>query len=179
MEKISRGMVKLIQADNFFQPGGAQELYSIVSNLQFVEKEYGKEIDNFNLIQPGLEPLFSRAIGEPVVIDEDNSGVFRFCNSTIHFESFDHPDEWCFAIALEDHIMFNTYHHNSGAETVFDGYKFHYRNLFEWKYISNFELKANQGIFYRPWIFHSFGAGLIQYYKLLPLNKDSEPTENG
>jgi hypothetical protein len=166
-KEINRGMVKLIHADNFYQEGGCEELWNIANSLRFVPKDYGKEIEHFNLFQPGLEPMFSKIIGESVDIDEDKSGVFRIpFPSIVHFEAFDDINEWCFAVALEDNVMFNLYQHESGASTALDGYQFNYRNMFEWNYYCNFQLKQNQGIFYRPWLFHSFSSGMIQYFKL-------------
>lgn len=173
-KELSRAMVKLIHADNFFQKGGPQELWPIVNSLQFVQKDYGLEIDHFNLIQPGLQSVFTRIIGEKVYLDEDASGVFRIpLPSIIHFEAFEEVDEWCFAVALEDNIMFNLYQHESGVETALEDHKFNYRNMFEWKYYCNFQLKENQGIFYRPWLFHSFSGGTIQYFKLTKKPKPS------
>ena len=82
-------VVKLIHADNFFPADDAQKLYLVASNLQFVEKPYGLEIDNFNLVTPGMDPIFSSVIGEEVIIDHARSGIFRRpMNCIIHFEEF-------------------------------------------------------------------------------------------
>lgn len=167
-------MIKLIHADKFYKDEDAQKLYNIISHLPFVEKEYGLEVDNFNLTFPDLSDVFSEHLGQPVIVDEERSGIFRKpMNCVIHFESFDSPDEWCFLIALEP-TTFNTYHHLSGAENALEGYKFNYRNLFEWDYDVNIQLKPNQGVFFRPWIFHSIENGIVQYYRLLPNKKVKE-----
>ena len=92
-------------------------------------------------------------------------------NCIIHFEAFDSLNEWCFVVALE-RTTFNLYHHVSGAKSALDGYKFNYRNLFEWDYDVNILLQPNQGIFFRPWLFHSLENGIIQYYKILTEEKN-------
>ena len=159
-------MIKLIQADDFFPSEDVAKLLALGNSLPKVEKEYGLEVENFNFVIPNLEPVFSKILGEEIEIDEDRSGVFRKpMNCTIHFEGFDTTNEWCFLVALEP-TTFNLYHHLSGAKTALDGYKFNYRNLFEWDYNTNILLKANQGVFFRPWLFHSIEDGLVQYYRL-------------
>ena len=159
-------MIKLIQADDFFPHDDVEKLRNLGNSLPKVEKEYGLEVENFNFIVPNLEPVFSNILGQPITIDKDRSGVFRKpMNCIIHFEGFDDPSEWCFMIALEP-TTFNLYHHLSGAKTALEGYKFNYRNLFEWDYNTNILLKPNQGVFFRPWLFHSVEDGLVQYYRL-------------
>lgn len=176
----SRTMVKIVQADNFFVDDDAKKLFNIANSLQWEPRELGLEIPHFNLFTPGIEKSFRKVLHEDVVIDEEKSGVFRIPELFIHFESFESLDEWCFVVALSDHMMFNVYHHlkpggeydEADAHTALDGWKFNYRNMHEWKYAANYELNNNQAIFYRPWMFHSFsGNGIIHYYKLLPKKK--------
>jgi hypothetical protein len=38
--------------------------------------------------------------------------------------------------------------------------------LFEWELHTNVLLEANQGVFIRPWVFHSLDSNLVQYYRL-------------
>lgn len=176
----SRTMIKIVQADNFFVNDDATKLYNIASSLQWVDKEFGKEVDHFNLFTPGIEKTFRKVLHEDVIIHEETSGVFRQSMLIPHFEGFDDINEWCFVVALEDNIMFNVYHHLNPKEeyfgqvdayTALDGYRFNYRNMMEWKYAANYELNTNQAIFFRPWMFHSFSNGIIHYYRLLPKKK--------
>lgn len=159
-------MIKLLHADNFYNEQDLHSIYNITRNLQFVEKEHGFEIENFNLIFPGLEPIFSKFVGEEVIVDEERSGIFRKPNLRIHFEGFDNLSEWIFAVALE-RSTFNLYHHLSGAKTALDGYLFDYYNLFEWDVHTNVLMQPNDGVIFRPWLFHSFEhEQLIQIYRL-------------
>jgi hypothetical protein len=165
-------VAKLIHADNFFIPEEAERLSIIGKNLNYVEKEYGLEIDNFNLTFPGLDDTFSKLVNEEVMVDQERSGIFRKpLNCQIHFESFDTLNEWCFIIALE-RTTFNLYNHLESygvinARSALDGYKWNYKNMFEWDYYANILLERNQGVIFRPWLFHSLEDGLVQYYRLV------------
>ena len=57
------------------------------------------------------------------------------------------------------------------SKSVFEGAKFNYRNLFEWKIQTNILLEPNQGLFIRPWMFHSLAEGMVQYYRLIADDK--------
>jgi len=187
--EISRAGIKLIHADGFFPKGEAEGLCAVVQELQYEEREYGLELPNFNLILPGIHLVFSKILGEDVIIDRERSGLVRKpYNNMIHFESFESPDEWCFILALEKTTL-NIYKHikdiryndidQVDSKNVLDGYQFNYRNLFEWDVTSNILLDCNQGVFIRPWVFHSLQDGTVQYYRILPkymedLNKDQD-----
>lgn len=170
-------MVKLIHADGFFPPGDAEKYVTITRGINFVEKQYGYEIEDFNVIFPKIEPVLGKVLGERVIVDHKRSGIFRRpMNNVIHFEEFDSLNEWCFIVALEKNTL-NLLHHLADfgkgeygkvdARTALEGYKFNYRNLFEWDIHTNVLLEPNQGVFIRPWVFHSLNDGLVQYYRLI------------
>lgn len=168
----ARNMVKVILADKFFPGDDADRLYWVATSLQFQETEYGKEIPNFNLVQQGLQEPINVALGNEYEIDEDRSGVFRYAMGGIHFEGFDSVDEWCFVVMLDPvETTFAFYSHMSGAQYATDAYQFNYRNLFEWKLDGSLILKQNQGVFFRPWLFHSIEHGIFQYYRLVRKQK--------
>lgn len=179
-----RSMIKYLLADNFY---GQQDIetYLKVANLyfsdKFIDKEYGKEVPDLNIIIDNLEYVFSRALGERVIIDHKSSGVFRKPhNGMIHFESFDSLNEWCFIVALEPNTI-NFYYHLKDylneeyrtwdSKNALQGFKFNYRNTFEWDYHTNILLEPNDGIFFRPWTFHSLNDGLVQYFRLITDSK--------
>lgn len=177
----NRSMVKLIHADGFFPNNDAENLRNVVKDLDFVQKEYGYELPNFNLIFPDVETIFHAVLGERVTVDPKRSGIVRKpFNNAIHFESFDTPNEWCFIVALEPTTINLWYHiedstmgefSKADSKNVFSGAKFNYMNLFEWKITTNIILEQNEGIFIRPWVFHSLQDGLVQYYRLLADDK--------
>jgi hypothetical protein len=174
---MSRSMVKFIHADGFYDEESIPFFLGAINNLPRVQKEYGEEVENINLIIPKMEPLFSKVLGERVKIDRERSGIFRKpINNLIHFEDFESSEEWCFIASLEKN-EFNIYHHISepdkgefsevDSSNVYKGYKFNYRNLFEWKIHTNVILQPNDGIFIRPWMFHSLNDSWVQYYRLI------------
>ena len=159
-------MIKLLQADNFFNIDDIGTLRNVANSLPFIEKEYGEEIDQFNMVIPDLDPIFSKLLAEEVIVDEDKSGIFRRTNFGIHFESFESLSDWIFIVALEP-STFNLYHHLSGADSALDGYNFNYQNFLEWDCYTNILLKPNQGVIFKPWLFHSLNdQGLVQVYRL-------------
>lgn len=174
---MSRSMVKMIHADGFYPEGDAENLRAAASEMVFIEKSYGYELDHFNMIFPDIEITLNKVLGERVSVDPDRSGVIRKpFNNAIHFESFDSPEEWCFFVALEPTTINLWYHiddpsmgelSKSDSTSVFEGANFNYHNLFEWKIHTNILLEQNQGIFIRPWVFHSLESGMVQYYRLI------------
>lgn len=167
-------MIKMLLAENFFSGDDAGKLYSIISTLNFQPSQYGEEVPDFNLVMPDLEPIFSRLLGEEVVIDKKNSGVFRRPMGCIHFESFSSPRDWVFYIALEP-VTFNLYRHvETGAVSALEEHKLHYRNFLQWNYYTNILLNKNDGIFVRPWLFRSLNGGLCQVYRLTSPEQQAE-----
>jgi hypothetical protein len=108
---INRAAIKMIHADGFFPKDEAENLCAVVRDVQYVEKEYGLEMLNFNLVLPGSDLIFTKMLGEEVTVDHHRSGIVRKpFNGMIHFESFEDPNEWCFIIALESTTL-NIYRH--------------------------------------------------------------------
>lgn len=166
-------MIKLLQCENFYNQQDIINIQSLIPNLVFIEKEHGWEPEGFNLTVPNLDPIFSKFTGEDVFVDEENSGIFRKPNLRIHFESFDTPKEWLFILAIEP-TTFNLYHHLSNGigssidcRGAVEQYRFNYNNLLEWDCYTNILLEPNQGVIFRPWLFHSLThERTIQIYRL-------------
>lgn len=160
-------ILKTITVDGFYSQEEAINLGHVVKNLQFIETEFGKEIPEFNMVSENADELFSKVLKIPVSVIDERSGVFRFPEkgSLIHFEGFDALNEWIFVVAIQN-STFNIFEHKEGSKSALDGYKYNYRNLFEWDLTVNYLLQPGQGIFFRPWIFHSFDSGLIQLFRL-------------
>lgn len=170
---MSNHFVSLIRAEQFYTPEAAQQINFATLTLERVQTEYGQELHGLQLLQPGLDEIFSSILGQEVQIDESSSGVIRTPMRKIHFESFDSLNDWCFAVALEP-STFNTYFHLSGADSALQAFQFNYNNLFEWDYNTNILLKPGQGIFFRPWLFHSFDQGNVVYFKLKGLQSNTD-----
>ena len=158
-------LIKTLTIDGFYSKEGAVNLSNVAIGLKFEPTDIGKEIRNFNHVPANANDLFSNALNRKVEVIRDRSGVFRIPEHFIHFESFDSLKEWIFVVALEP-STFNLFEHQSGAKNATEGYKFQYRNLFEWDLKVNYLLDPGQGIFFRPWLFHSFDGGLIQVFRM-------------
>jgi hypothetical protein len=162
-------LVKIITVDGFYTQQDAKNLAMTVWGLQYSDTEFGKEILNFNHVGDKTKEEFSSIVNAEMELDMDNSGVFRKPEQFIHFEHFDSMSDWIFVVALQE-STFNVFEHQSGATTALDGYKYNYRNLFEWDLQINYVLKPGQGVLFRPWLFHSFDSGTIQVFRLKEKN---------
>ena len=157
-------ILKTITVDDFYTPQMAREISLAVYNVNYDDYEFGKQIRDFNMMSDELSDMFSKVLKINVKVDE-TSGFFRIPKLFIHFEPFESINDWLFVVALQP-STFNIFEHESGAITALDNYNFNYRNLFEWNLKVNYILDPGQGIFFRPWLFHSFDQGLIQMYKV-------------
>lgn len=162
-------LVKIITVDGFYTEEEGHRLWNIAWDLQFIPHEFGEQIDQFNMVPEGANTMFSKILNTNIEVDEDNSGVFRRPQRFIHFEGFEGTNEWVFAVALQP-STFDVFEHQSGAQSALDGYKYNYRNYFEWNHLINYQLKPGQGILFRPWLFHSFDNGMIQLFRLKEKN---------
>lgn len=158
-------IIKTMTIDGFYSKEDAICLSNIVKNLQYQPTEFGYEIQQFNHIPENVDYLFSSVLGKEVTINQNISGVFRIPELFIHFESFNNLNEWLFVVALE-RSTFNIFEHKNGNKSALDGYKHNYRNLFEWDLTVNYLLEPGQGIFFRPWLFHTFDQGIVQVFYL-------------
>lgn len=157
--------IKTITIDDFYTKSQATELYQIASGLQYVQGEISSEVENFNHVPADIDNIFSSVLGRKMKVDVDRSGVFRYTEPFVHFEDFKSTDEWIFIVALEN-TMFNLYEHTSGARNALENHVFSYRNFLEWNLRVNYELEPGHGIFFRPWLFHSFTRSLVQLFRL-------------
>lgn len=170
-------LVKLITIDGFFSKEEAVNLSNITYDLQYTKHEFGKQIENFNMVPEDANRMFSNILGTNIEVDEDRSGIFRIPERFTHFEEFSDTNEWVFAVALQ-HSTFDVFEHQSGCKTALEGYKHNYRNLFEWDHKINYQLDPGQGILFRPWLFHSFNDGLIQVFRLKEIDVINNTQDN-
>ena len=157
--------IKTLTIDGFYTDEQAKHICSSVYYLQYSDNDFGKQIENFNLVPPSANELFSSTLNMNLEVNEDSSGIFRIPKMFTHFEEFSNTNEWVFVVALQE-STFNIFEHKTGVKNALEEYKFNYRNLFEWDLTVNYILKPGQGILFRPWLFHSFDSGLIQMFRL-------------
>lgn len=159
-------LIKLITVDGFFSEEQATNLCHIAKSLSFTEKEFGLEIDQFNMVPENSNDLFSNIFNTNIVVDEERSGIFRIPRHFVHFEGFDSVNEWIFVCALEKSFLTIYEHLDTGSKTALDNYKLDYMNLLQWDYQAQHQLSPGQGVLFRPWLFHSLDCGLVQIFRL-------------
>lgn len=171
--KVNKSVLNFIHARDYFPPQDAENYRYAVQNLKFEPMQYGREIKQFNLILPETDMLLGAMLGENFAkVDEDRSGTFRYpFDNVIHFEEYDTIYEWRLAVALED-TTFRTYTHSTGIKSALDCKNeewktFNYLNPDEWNIETQINLRENDAVFYRPWVFHSFEEKLIHCYTIL------------
>jgi hypothetical protein len=160
--------LKLITIDDFYTQEEGYNLTKVILPLmQFERNDFGEDLPNFNMVPNDADEIFSKVLNTKIVVEKEKSGVFRKpeMSSFIHFEEFESIHDWLFVVAL-DATTFNVFEHKSGVRNATEGYEFAYRNLFDWNLMANIILLPGQGVFFRPWLFHSFSSGLIQIFKM-------------
>lgn len=165
-------LLKLITVDDFYSEEEGYNIGRVILPLmQFEKNDFGEDLVNFNMVPNDADEIFSKVLNNKVTVDKERSGVFRKpdYSSFIHFEEFESIYDWLFVVAI-DPTTFNVFEHKSGAKNAREGYEFAYRNLFDWNLKTNLILEPGQGVFFRPWLFHSFNSGLIQIFKLKEVN---------
>lgn len=158
-------VLNFIHTSNFYIPEQIKGLTDIVQPMKYIPCEFGEITQNFNYIQPESQKIFSQVLNTEIVIDP-KSGHFYKPGIGIHFDTFENMNTWKFVVAIEPTI-FTMFHHQSGAKSALEGTNFNYRNMFEWEYQTQIMMEPGQGLFYRPWMFHSFGAySIIQTFNI-------------
>lgn len=166
-------IIKTMTIDGFYTKEEGINIKHVVSTLNgYTQKEFGRELEHFNMVPKDADALFSKTLNRKLKVIHERSGIFRFPELFIHFEPFESLSEWIFAVAI-DHSTFNIFEHQSGAKTALQGHDFRYKNLLEWDLTVNYLLEPGQGIFFRPWLFHSFDQGLVQIFRLEDVEDDN------
>lgn len=174
--QVDRSVINYIHARDYFPKGEIEELLPWVdpSSIKWVNKKFGLEKENFNLIFENIDIIMGKMVGDLVDIDKPNSGILRkTMHEVIHFEDFEDTNDWRFVVSLEDN-EFNTFIHKNGYKSMLDYLKDDSEDLQEldwldtdqWEIEATIKMKPNDVLFYRPWIFHSFQEGILHYYKL-------------
>lgn len=171
---VNRSVINYIHARNYFPQHEVEQLRPLVQDVNWLDKKFGQEMENFNLIFNDIDLVFSKMIGDLVEIDRPNSGTLRRpLDRVIHFEDFVDLDDWRFVVAVEEN-EFKTYIHVDGYKSMLQYIQdpqehkpqLDYFNPEHWEMEALIRMKPNDVLFYRPWIFHSFTSGILHYYKL-------------
>jgi hypothetical protein len=171
---VNRSVINYIHARDYFPAGEAERIPYLVDSVNWVDKKFGSEMEHFNLIFKDIDLVLGKMVGDIIEIDRPNSGTLRrTLKNVIHFEDFEDLNDWRFVVAVENNT-FITYNSLYGYKTFLDYVKdesedkptLEYLNNSQWEVESTIQMKANDVLFYRPWVFHSFDDGILHYYKL-------------
>lgn len=165
-------MQTLIHCKNIYNDIAA--LQTLISTMQYTDCIFGQEIENFNYIPQSLDEFFSMVINTPVEI-QPNTGLFRKPNTIIYYDPFFEHSLWTVVVALED-TKLKTYRHKDGYESYFnlpqdiDKDSFFIENCMNpdlWIEESVINIKANEFVLIRPWLWKSHEQDkLIQTFLL-------------
>jgi hypothetical protein len=171
---VNRSVINYIHARDYFPHDEVHNISPLVQDVHWIDKKFGKEMENFNLIFEDIDIVLGKMVGDLVEIDRPNSGTLRrTVHEVIHFEDFEDTNDWRFVVAVDDN-EFKTYVHTSGYKSMLDYLKDESEEKLElnwfdpeqWEQETTIKMKPNDVLFYRPWIFHSFQEGILHYYKL-------------
>jgi hypothetical protein len=161
------------------------ELFEIISKLDFKENLYGDEIKDFNMLSQGIEEAFCQIVGQKISLTKD-SGRFRKPYSPIHFENFSENSVFVGFVALEDTIFKTFRHKETGFTNVFpiteDLNTFIKDNCFDpekWEVVADIKLLAGNLLLVKPWVWHSLDNKLVKvFYLEKAANGDEVPVQS-
>jgi len=138
--------------------------------MEYDTVPYGDEIKDFNFIPQGLQENFSAILSEHVEI-QPNTGIFRKPNESIHVEPFYQHCLWMCVVALENTSLF--LHEQENIKTVFDVTES--IDETQWTVQNRINMKKNDFVFVRPWLFYSLEKDkLVQIFLLNQQIEDKE-----
>lgn len=135
------------------------QLQSLMSAMEFEGMAFGEQIVNFNYVPAELEDFFTQEINSNVTIQQD-TGIFRKPSNVIHVEHFFQHSLWVVVVAMEDTAL--TIHEQDNVKTVLDVIDkldtFIPDNCYDhdkWSTVNTINLKKNDYVYIRPWIWYS------------------------
>jgi len=153
-------MKNIIHCDSLYND--IDQISGLITSLEFVDCLYGQEIEDFYYIPQGLSEMFSDILKEEVEVQHD-TGTFRKPNTLIHFDNFYEHSLWSCIVALED-TQLKTYTHINGSKSFWDipentnkdaFFAENCMNLDKWAEESSINIRKNDFVFVRPWLWKS------------------------
>lgn len=161
-------MKNLILCSNLYND--MDSLSNLISTMEYEDNFYGSEIKDFNFIPQGIDQQFTMELNHPIEV-QPNTGIFRKPNTMIHFEPFYQHCLWVGIVALEDTTL--TLWEQEEVKTVFDVPQEKMEEFLlsndrsKWSESNKLNIKKNNFVFIRPWLWHSLEEGkLVQVFLL-------------
>jgi hypothetical protein len=162
----------LLLSENFYS--NVQEIFKTFSSMEFYDCIFGQELEHFNFIPQGMEQKVEEILKEKLEIQPD-TGILRKPNSFVHFESFYQHCQWLCIVAIENTTI--KIHERENIKTIFDvenleEFLLNETNPKTWMTSKQINMKQNDIIFIRPWLWYSLEENkLVQLFllnKILP-----------
>lgn len=155
-------MKKLLLVDKFLSQSEFHSCSLFADRGTYLPSPYGEDYAvNYPVVV--YEKLINIILNDSYRLTKTN--IIRKPTHNIHYEPFETDKDWIFINALKP-TTFNLFAHKSGAEHAGHITNLNFKNFTEFNYTTNIILEKNQGLFFRPWLFHSIQGGLIQYFRL-------------
>lgn len=175
-------MKKLILCSNLYND--MDSLSGLISTMEYEDNLYGSEIKDFNFLPQGLDQQFAMYLDHPVEV-QSNTGLFRKPNNMIHFEPFYQHCLWVGIVAMEDTTI--TLWEQEEVKNVFDVPQNEMEsflldncnNSSKWSETNKLNIKKNDFVFVRPWLWHSLEENKLVQVFLLNHKLEENKEENG
>lgn len=161
-------MKNLILCSNLYND--MDSLSNLISTMEYEDNVYGSEIKDFNFIPQGIDEQFKNFLSESIEV-QPNTGIFRKPNTMIHFEPFYQHCLWVGIVALEDTTL--TLWEQENVKTIFDVPQEEMETFLlnndpsKWVETNKLNIKKNNFVFIRPWLWHSLEENkLVQVFLL-------------
>ena len=163
-------MKNIIICENLYEH--IDSLNSMFIDMTYEDVIFGSEILNFNYIPQGLNERFKLYLNEEIEV-QPNTGIFRKPNNLIHVEHFYQHCLWVCVLAYEDTTLKLWQQEN--VKNVFDLKQEEMEQFFldncgdssKWILNSQINIKKNDFVFIRPWLWHSLEENkLVQIFLL-------------
>jgi len=151
-------MKNIILCSSFYND--IDSLSELINKLEYTDCLYGKEIEEFYYIPAELTEMLSAVLEKDIEI-QPNTGTFRKPNSIVYFDNFYEHAQWTCVVALED-TMLKVHEHKEGSKSYFDMPKDEQffidncMNVDKWNTTTSINIKKNDYVFIRPWLWKSF-----------------------
>ena len=156
--------------ENFYS--NANQIYDIVSKLDYKQETFGLEIKDFYLVPQGIDSGFSQIVNKNISLGK-KSGCFRKPYEFIHFENFEPKSYFLAIVALTD-TKFYTYRHKEKSysqviqlqENLEEFISKNCNNKSAWDITCQVNMSPGDMVLVKPWLWHSIDPGIVNVFYL-------------
>ena len=161
--------------ENFYS--NANQIYDIVSKLDYKQETFGTQIKDFYLVPQGIEHGFSQILNTSITLGK-HSGCFRKPYEFIHFENFE-PKSFFLAIIALSKTKFYTYRHKEKnysqviqvQENIEEFISKNCNNKSAWDVTCELNMSPGDMVLIKPWCWHSIDPSIVNVFYLdIPIN---------